>query len=94
MPSTAFAQLQLQIVAERARLSASMMQSKTSRYGFIDAIRGMAACFVLLQHSLYQSGLLGDPSRGELTGLIPNWLELGETGVVAFFLVSGFVNTA
>jgi peptidoglycan/LPS O-acetylase OafA/YrhL len=68
-----------------------MMQSKTSRYGFIDAIRGIAACLVLLQHSLYQSGLLGDPSRRDLTGFIPNWLELGETGVVAFFLVSGFV---
>ena len=68
-----------------------MKQSKTSRYGFIDAIRGIAACLVLLQHSLYQSGLLGDESRGELTGFIPSWLELGETGVVAFFLVSGFV---
>jgi peptidoglycan/LPS O-acetylase OafA/YrhL len=68
-----------------------MMESKISRYGFIDAIRGIAACLVLLQHSLYQSGLLGDWPGGELTGFIPNWLELGETGVVAFFLVSGFV---
>src|ERR1700726_346263 len=68
-----------------------MASQSTSRYGFIDTIRGIAACLVLLQHSLYQSGLLGDWPGTKLTGLIPNWLELGETGVVAFFLVSGFV---
>jgi peptidoglycan/LPS O-acetylase OafA/YrhL len=61
------------------------------RYGFIDAIRGVAACLVMLQHSLYPSGLLGDWPTGRLSGFIPNSLELGETGVVAFFLVSGFV---
>jgi len=62
------------------------------RYGFIDAVRGIAACSVMLQHSLYESGLLGVRGPyGELPGFIPNWLELGETGVVAFFLVSGFV---
>jgi peptidoglycan/LPS O-acetylase OafA/YrhL len=68
-----------------------MAASKTSRYGFIDAIRGLAACCVMLQHSLYQSGLLGGRPPEKLTGFIPTWLELGETGVVAFFLVSGFV---
>lgn len=62
-----------------------------SRYGFIDAIRGAAACAVMLQHSLYQSRLFGLNPDGSLPGFIPNWLELGETGVVAFFLVSGFV---
>jgi peptidoglycan/LPS O-acetylase OafA/YrhL len=68
-----------------------MAASKPSRYGFIDAIRGLAACCVMLQHSLYQSGLLGGRPPEKLTGFIPTWLELGETGVVAFFLVSGFV---
>jgi peptidoglycan/LPS O-acetylase OafA/YrhL len=63
---------------------------EATRYGFIDAIRGIAACLVMLQHSLAESGLLGD-WQGRLTGFIPNWLDLGETGVVAFFLVSGFV---
>jgi hypothetical protein len=29
-----------------------------TRYAFIDAIRGVAACSVMLQHSLYSSGLL------------------------------------
>jgi peptidoglycan/LPS O-acetylase OafA/YrhL len=65
-----------------------MVQQSKSRYGFIDAIRGLAACSVMLQHALYQSGLLGAPP---LTGFIPTWLELGEVGVVSFFLVSGFV---
>jgi len=62
-----------------------------SRYGFIDAVRGIAACVVMSQHSLYKSGLLGGIPPVHLTGFIPNFLELGETGVVAFFLVSGFV---
>jgi peptidoglycan/LPS O-acetylase OafA/YrhL len=63
-----------------------------ARYSFIDAIRGIAACSVMLQHSLYYSGIIGNLSSGRpLTGFIPTWLELGETGVVAFFLVSGFV---
>ncbi|HTQ71090.1 MAG TPA: acyltransferase, partial [Acidocella sp.] len=61
-------------------------------YGFIDAVRGIAACSVMLQHSLNESGLLGDfHHHTKLTNFIPTWLELGETGVVAFFLVSGFV---
>jgi peptidoglycan/LPS O-acetylase OafA/YrhL len=75
----------------KARATALRKRAKASRYGFIDSIRGIAACLVLLQHSLYQSGLLGVWPGGDLTGFIPTWLELGETGVVAFFLVSGFV---
>ena len=70
-------------------LPVSTIPGRPSRYAFIDAMRGIAACLVLLQHSLYQSGLLGE--RGRETAFIPTWLELGETGVVAFFLVSGFV---
>jgi len=64
---------------------------KLSRFGFIDAVRGIAACAVMLQHSLYASKLLGNFPTAPLNGFIPTWLELGETGVVAFFLVSGFV---
>ena len=79
------------LLARKGRTTVLPKSAKASRYGFIDTIRGIAACLVLLQHSLYQSGLLGVWPGGELTGFIPNWLELGETGVVAFFLVSGFV---
>lgn len=66
-------------------------QADSARYGFIDCIRGIAAVLVMLQHALYSSGLLGNWPHAQLTGFIPNFFELGETGVVAFFLVSGFV---
>src|SRR5205823_501053 len=72
-------------------LDDAAMQVKRSRYAFIDTIRGLAASLVLVQHALYQGGLLGARPGGAFPGFIPNWLELGETGVVAFFLVSGFV---
>jgi peptidoglycan/LPS O-acetylase OafA/YrhL len=62
---------------------------QSTRYAFIDAVRGLAATLVMTQHSLYASGLI---ARHEWLGAImPKWLELGESGVVAFFLVSGFV---
>ena len=77
-----------QALSEKPKIAVTR---SSSRYGFIDAIRGIAACLVMLQHSLYQSGFLGNWPSATLTGFIPNWLELGETGVVAFFLVSGFV---
>jgi peptidoglycan/LPS O-acetylase OafA/YrhL len=80
-----------QLLTDRKELERSASGRKTPRYGFIDAIRGIAACSVMLQHSLYQSGLLGNVASNKFDGFIPNWLELGETGVVAFFLVSGFV---
>ena len=89
MPMSYFTRSWALLFARKVRLNMFAAPTKVSRYGFIDTIRGVAACLVLLQHSLYQSGLLG--IQGELTGFIPNWLELGETGVVAFFLVSGFV---
>ena len=78
-------------VAPAVHIGVPMSQIKTSRYGFIDTIRGIAACLVLLQHSLYQRGILKEVPEGTVSRLIPNWLELGETGIVAFFLVSGFV---
>jgi len=68
-----------------------MASQTSSRYGFIDAARGIAACLVMLQHSLYSSGLLGNYPTEVLTGFIPRWLEFGETGVMTFFIVSGFV---
>ncbi len=45
----------------------------------------------MLQHGLYESGLLGNALHASRIDFIPSYLELGETGVVAFFLVSGFV---
>jgi peptidoglycan/LPS O-acetylase OafA/YrhL len=57
------------------------------RYTFIDAIRGLAACLVMLEHALEAGGFL-KIERGAF-GL--SWFNIGEMGVVAFFFVSGFV---
>ena len=53
------------------------------RYEFLDAIRGLAAVLVAVQHG---SEMLRLPLGR--SGAVMN---LGETGVVAFFLVSGFI---
>ena len=56
-------------------------------YNFIDGVRGIAACLVMLQHSMENTGI-EVLEKGHI-GL--SWLNLGEVGVVAFFFVSGFV---
>ncbi len=57
--------------------------AKAGRYEFLDAVRGIAALLVAVQHG---SEMLGLPlgRRGAV-------VNFGETGVVAFFLVSGFI---
>ena len=57
------------------------------RYAFIDAIRGLAACLVMVEHALEAGGFL----RIERGALALSWFNMGEMGVVAFFFVSGFV---
>lgn len=58
-----------------------------ARIAFIDAIRGIAALLVVLQHGLTRSGL----EHGGRAGAATDLLNLGETGVLAFFFVSGFI---
>lgn len=58
--------------------------SKTSRYAYIDMIRGVAALAVVLAHCLEKS----HPWFREFQG---NILDLGRFGVIAFFAVSGFL---
>lgn len=53
------------------------------RYEFLDGVRGLAALLVAVQHGLE---ILFDP---HLVARLP--VNLGETGVVLFFLVSGMV---
>lgn len=55
------------------------------RYAFIDVLRGLAACAVLFQHGGEGAGWFT-----MTTGFGP-WINFGEVGVLAFFLVSGFV---
>jgi peptidoglycan/LPS O-acetylase OafA/YrhL len=57
---------------------------RDGRLQFLDALRGIAATAVVLQHTLdYVS-----PSFREWS---MNYLNLGQFGVVTFFLVSGFI---
>ena len=58
-----------------------------NRFAFLDVTRAVAALSVMLQHGLEASGLEGlEPGAVATT-----WLNLGETGVAIFFLVSGFI---
>jgi len=56
------------------------------RLGFIDAVRGVAAIMVLLQHGFESAGFV-DP----FDGFGRSYINFGQVGGVAFFLVSGFV---
>lgn len=60
----------------------------------LDAIRGIAAIMVVIGHSIEQAiRFLPEPSptRALLEALFINYLNLGRVGVVAFFLLSGYV---
>ena len=63
------------------------MSTAQHRIGNIDIVRGIAAICVMLQHSLEASGI----QSLDRSGFGYNWINLGNAGVVAFFLVSGFV---
>jgi len=64
-------------------IESTMLPSK-SRLTFIDGVRGITALFVLSSH-LIEELFTGGKVMNR------NYLTLGESGVVAFFLVSGFV---
>ncbi|WP_248965896.1 acyltransferase family protein [Sphaerisporangium perillae] len=51
------------------------------RLAWLDAIRGLGATAVLLEHMFYRF----------LPGLRPTWFHLGTYGVLVFFLVSGYI---
>lgn len=69
-------------------LSSSAVAAATDhgRYEFVDALRGIAAILVAVQHSAEILALPGLRVSGH-----PVPINLGETGVVLFFLVSGLV---
>jgi peptidoglycan/LPS O-acetylase OafA/YrhL len=58
--------------------------SRTGRLDFLDALRGVAVCLVLLQHV---SELVFPP----IAELSRNGMQLGQLGVTVFFLCSGFI---
>lgn len=57
-----------------------------TRYGNIDMVRGIAALMVAFQHASERAGVFGADQHFLVTLFNP-----GQAGVVAFFLVSGFV---
>ncbi|WP_238178358.1 acyltransferase [Calothrix sp. 336/3] len=65
------------------------MKPKVHFY-FVDALRGIAALWVVLYHAAL------DDRLGQLTSILPSWLVLvvfhwGSLGVSIFFVLSGFV---
>ncbi len=66
---------------------------KAQRYLHLDALRGLAALAVLINHCCRIAALrAGSPEMGELIrGLGIVHFDLGRFGVVLFFMISGFV---
>ncbi len=56
------------------------------RLAFVDAVRACAAFLVLAQHSLESSRILNLDANGFTAGTI----DLGQAGIMAFFIISGF----
>lgn len=55
------------------------------RLDFIDFTRGIAALVVLISHAGFEVGYF------DKLGVGYSWINLGQIGVISFFLVSGFV---
>src|SRR4051794_24927356 len=64
--------------------SAPPTAAETKRMAWLDALRGIAAFFVVLEHSF-------DPILPELRRSVSPWFNLGKFGVLLFFLISGYV---
>ena len=58
--------------------------STGARLDFLDALRGVAAMLVVIQH-------VGERYTASIPWFAQNWFSFGRLGVSVFFLVSGFV---
>lgn len=67
-----------------------MAGERHSRLAHIDALRGIAAFLVVVQHGL--KPIAGQAHASPLHDLLAGqWFDFGRFGVVLFFLISGFV---
>jgi peptidoglycan/LPS O-acetylase OafA/YrhL len=57
---------------------------RTGRLDFLDALRGIAVCFVLVQH-------IGELTFPAVARFSVHGVNLGQLGVMVFFLCSGFI---
>lgn len=58
--------------------------ARRGRLTFLDALRGIAAALVVAQH-------IGEQTSASVRSLGEHWLQLGQCGVMVFFLCSGFI---
>jgi peptidoglycan/LPS O-acetylase OafA/YrhL len=71
-------------MAPTLTVTPAVRQHRSGRLDFLDALRGVAVCLVLLQHL----GELLFPAVGRLSA---DGVQLGQLGVMVFFLCSGFI---
>lgn len=65
-------------------MTARSRPPRTGRLDFLDALRGVAVCLVLLQH-------IGELLFPPIARLSTHGVQLGQLGVMVFFLCSGFI---
>jgi peptidoglycan/LPS O-acetylase OafA/YrhL len=65
-------------------VTAPARPARSGRLDFLDALRGIAVCLVLLQH-------LGELLFPAVARLSTSGVQLGQLGVTVFFLCSGFI---
>src|SRR3954462_14587858 len=71
-------------MAPTLNVTPAVRRHRSGRLDFLDALRGVAVCLVLLQHL----GELLFPAVGRLS---THGVQLGQLGVTVFFLCSGFI---
>ncbi|RYG56101.1 acyltransferase, partial [bacterium] len=67
-----------------------MTSPKTSRFHFIDALRGLAAASVVLHH-LFVASVMATVYEAASPWLVRVLFQAGAHGVEIFFVLSGFV---
>jgi peptidoglycan/LPS O-acetylase OafA/YrhL len=72
------------VTVQTLHVTAPSRTARSGRLDFLDALRGIAVCLVLLQH-------LGELLFPAVARLSTHGVQLGQLGVTVFFLCSGFI---